>query len=354
MAKPTGPGKTEVRTNPPSLLLFNFDIDGEALKDDHKAFLRREALPTLRAGGGVSVIGLTDRSGSDSHNKALSDRRVARTIEFLRQEIPTGLNLKQATGFGEAVAKQEGDVDGSSDERFRSVLVFLHPAAAPVTQTKTIEVAAKSFIAFIGSSVGTMPGMTFVIVPPTPLNPVPVPVPVTRQVLLEAMAKVTDAQFNENPLTVVRDKHYRLFSSCRFTVVFENKKILAATPSRLDTDVGKEGPIQPPPLIASAVTVSPTGSSSVTFSWTGKGRPDPLVEPGFQEVRSRTSVFIWHIVEGTIDVGSGTPVTTVAIRGSKFPSHRAFINGMPVFPGLKQGPFSNLWDADIADNTKVR
>jgi len=197
-----------------------------------------------------------------------------------------------------------------------------------------------------------MPGITFVPAPPP--APLPVPVPVKRQFLLEALAKATDAQFNEDPHNLFKDKHYRLFTSCRFTVVFEDKKILAATPSTLDTDVGKEGPIQPPPLIASAVSVSPTGGSSVTFSWTGKGRPDPLVEPGFQTVRSRSSVFIWHIVEGRIDVSSGTPVTTVTIRGSRFPSHRAFIGVASVLPELKQGPFSNLWDADSADNTKVR
>ena len=354
MSRPTGKGKTEVRKSPPSLMLFNFDIDGEALKEDHKAFLRKEALSALRAGGSVSVVGLTDRKGSDSHNRALSVRRVDRTIEFLRQEIPTGLNLNQATGFGEAAAEQEGQKDETLDERFRAVLLFLRPAATLATQTKTIEVAAKSFIALIGSSVGTMPGTKFVVVPPNPLTPIPIPVPVTRQFLLEALAKATDAQFNENPRTASKDKGYRLFSSCRFTVVFEGKKILAATPSTLNTDVGKEGPIQPPPLIASAVSVSPTGGSSVTFSWTGKGRPDTLVEPGFQTVRSRTSVFISHIVDGKIDISSGTPVTTVTIRGSKFPSHRAFINGVIVFPDLKQGPFSNLWDADFADNTKVR
>jgi hypothetical protein len=354
MAKPTGPGKTEVRTNPPSLLLYNFDIDGDALKEEHRTFLRKEALPALRAGRGVSVIGLTDRSGSASHNLSLSDRRVARTIEFLRQETPTGVNLIQATGFGEAAAAREGDADGSYDDRFRSVLVFLQPAAPPVTRTQTIEVAAKSFIALIGSNVGTMPGITL---KPNPIPPfVPPVVPVPRQVLLVALAKATDAQFNEDPRTVAKDKHYRLFTSCRFTVVFEDNKILAATPSipDLDTDVGKEGPIQPPPLIASAVSVSPKGGSSVTFSWTAKGRPDPLVEPAFQEVRERTSVFIWHIVEGKIDVSSGTPVTTVTIRGSRFPSHRAFINGLPVIPDLKQGQFSNLWDADFADFTKVR
>jgi hypothetical protein len=347
MAKPTGPGKTEVRTNPPSLLLFNFDIDGEDLKDEHKDFLRSEALPALQAGRGVSLIGLTDTTASASHNLAVSEGRVASTIDFLRQEV-SGLNLKQATGFGKAAALREGVPDGSNDDRFRAVLVFLDPA---VTNTKTIEVAAKSFIALIGSKVGTMPGITFL----PPVGGLP-PVPVTRQFLLEAMAKATDAQFNEDPRTVAKDKHYRLFSSCRFTVVFEDKKILAATPGipELDTDVGKEGPIQPPPLIASKVSVSPTGGSSVTFSWTAKGRPDPLVEPSFQTVNPRTSVFIWHIVEGQIDVSSGTPVTTVTIRGSRFPSHRAFIDGTIVLPDLKQGPFSNLWDADSTDNTKVR
>ena len=45
--KTTGPGKTEKRTNPPSLMLYNFDIDGDQLKDEHKKFLRAEAFPTL-------------------------------------------------------------------------------------------------------------------------------------------------------------------------------------------------------------------------------------------------------------------------------------------------------------------
>lgn len=344
MARATGPGKTEKRANPPSLMLFNFDIDGDTLKEEHKTFLRAEALPILRSGGSVSVIGLTDRSGADTHNKTLSNKRVARTIEFLRQEVPTGINLEQSTGFGEDAAAREGEIDGTLDERFRSVLVFL--SAAPViTKNKTIEVAAKSFIAFIGSHVGSIHGLTFL---PTTA------IPVTRQSLLETLAKATDAQFNENPLSSARDRRYRLFSSCRFSIIWEGRKILAAVPSVLETDVGQEGPLQPPLLIISPVSISPTGSSFVKFTWTGKGRPHLLAEQAFQTIQPRDSVFIWHIVEGTIDVSSDVPVTTVTIRGSQFPSHRIFVDGTRIFPDLRQGPFSNLWISDPSDRTKVR
>jgi hypothetical protein len=343
----TGPGRNEKRANPPSLLLFNFDVDGDRLKPEHMTFLRLEALPTLRASGSVRVIGLTDRTGSRSHNQNLSERRAARTVEFLRQEIGPSLNLRQESGFGEDAAKREGEKDGTSDDRFRSVLVFLSPT---VTNNKVFEIAAKSFIALIGKSTGSMPGIK--LVPNPAMQPPLIPVP--RQVLLDALALATDANFHENPLTVAKDKRYRLFSSCRITVIWENNQILAAVPSTLDTDVGMEGPFQPPDMTTSPVFVSPKGSNFVTFSWTGKGRPNLLVEPTFQEVRSRTSVFIWHTVSGRIDVSSGTPSVTVAIEGSHFPSHRAFLNGLPIHPDLRQGPFTDLWVPDPADSTKVK
>lgn len=236
----------------------------------------------------------------------------------------------------------------------RHVVVTLTRKGAPVpvvTNTKVIDVTAKSFIALIGGRVGSIPGIKMVV-PPPPVPPIPIPVP--RQKLLELLAKSTDSQFNENPRTTAKDKGYRLFSSCQFTVVFEKKKILAAVPSALDTDVGKEGPLEPPALVATPVKVSPTGGSSVTFSWFGTGRPHAAAEPAFQEVQPRTSVFIWHAIEGIIDVSSGTPVTTVSIGGSRFPSHRVFVDGKLVLPELVQGPFSNLWDADPADSTRVR
>jgi outer membrane protein OmpA-like peptidoglycan-associated protein len=355
MARPTGPGKNEIRTNPPSLVLFNFDIDGDALKKEHIEFLRREAIPKLQGGASVRVVGLTDRKASAAHNQALSERRVARTVEFLRTELPAGLKLDQATGFGEAAAAREGEKDETLDESFRAVVLFLSAVPLPVTKNKVVEVTVKSFIALIGANTGTIPG--FIILPSNPLSPLPLPVP--RQTLLKTLAAGTDSQFQENPINAARDKKYRLFSSCRFTLVFEDRTILAAVPGipDLDTDVGTEPPqggLQPDPLVVSPVSVSPKGDSFVTFSWTAKGRPHVLAEPPFQAVQTRRSVFIWHIVNGRIDISTGTPVTTVTIQGSQFPSHRAFVNGTPVFTDIKQGPFSNLWVSDRSDPTKVR
>lgn len=360
MTRPTGLGKTEKRATPPSLMLYNFDIDGDKLKDQHKIFLRVEAFPTLRAGGSVSIIGLTDRKGSAAHNQALSERRVAETVLFLRSEVSNGFNVKQATGFGESAATQEGDVDGTLNERFRTVLLFLSktPVPPPVTsvKTQTIQIVIKSFIAVIGGSVGTLPGRTVVVLP-LPTLPVPfIPVPTSNQTLLEILAKATDVAYSENPVTVSKDKHYRLFSACNFTVTWSEGKLLGATASALETDGGKEGPLQPPPLIATPVTTGFAGASIFTFSWTAKGRPHLAAEPAFQLVQPRTSFYIWHSISGQINVSSGVPLFTGRLLGSKFPSHRLFVDGKRsvVPPELPQGVFSNLWVPDPSDFTKVK
>ena len=303
-------------------------------------------LPTLQAGGHtVSVIGLADRSGGSKHNQALSDKRVASTVEFLRAALPTTvIILKQATGFGEEVAAREGFKDGTSEERFRGVLVFL--SAKPVIsipKTKTIEVTAKSFIALIDNNVGTMTGIGDM----WPVGPM-----VPRQTLLNALAAATDAAFNEDPRNTARDKRYRLFTRCSFNIIFQDQKILSVS-TLMQSDGGKEGPLQPPPLIVTPVTLSPNGESFVTFSWEAKGRPHKAAEPAFDAIKHRTSVFIWHRIEGKIDVSSGTAVTTVSIDGSQFPSHRVFV-GHDIVSTVHQGPFTNLWVPHPADRTKVR
>jgi hypothetical protein len=224
----------------------------------------------------------------------------------------------------------------------------------PEVKTQTIKVAIKSFIAVIGSQVGTVPGVATIPIPIPPFEIIPVPVP--RQTLLQILAKLTDEAFSEDPVTAANDKHYRLFSSCEFTVSWSNRKLLDVTVSALDTDVGKERPFQPPPLIASPVTTSFAGPSTFTFLWTGKGRPHLAVEPTFQAVHARTSVFIWHTIHGQINVAGGFPLVSGTLDGSEFPSHRVFVDGkvanVPL--ELRQGVFSNLWVPDPSDPTKVR
>jgi hypothetical protein len=329
----TGPGKGEIRPAPRSFLLFNFDIDGDNLKEEHKAFLRREVLPSLRGGSRASIIGLADRSGTAGHNQTLSTKRVVRTIEFLRAELPGGLNLKQAEGFGEKVAELEKFKDGDFEERFRAVVIFLSPKIpTSVTKTKIIDITAKSFIGFIGPNIGFVPGMDLPA--------------------LTLMATVMDKVMNEDPRTPIKNKGYRLFSRCTFNLVFRDNKIIHVG-TTLVTDTGKEGPFQAPPLQVTPVTVTGVGDSVVKFSWTGKGRPHPAVEPSFTIIKPRTSVFIWHKIEGEIDVSTGFTITKASITGSQFPSHRLFVDNVIVSTDV-QGDFANLWVPDSADRTKVK
>jgi hypothetical protein len=124
MLKRTGPGKTEIRSNPASLMLFNFDIDGDQLKIEHKNFLLTQATARLRNGAMVQVVGLADRIGDRTYNQQLSERRARATVEFLKLHVH---NLKVAPprGFGEDKMALEGFRDGLTDEKFRSVLVFI-------------------------------------------------------------------------------------------------------------------------------------------------------------------------------------------------------------------------------------
>jgi outer membrane protein OmpA-like peptidoglycan-associated protein len=90
----TGPGKIQeltIPSAPPDTFaarLFNFDIDGDVLKPQHKAWLAEHVVPQL---GNPKVIiqldGEASRSGTgpkddDTRNLALSRRRVANVMSF--------------------------------------------------------------------------------------------------------------------------------------------------------------------------------------------------------------------------------------------------------------------------------
>jgi hypothetical protein len=91
----------------------------------------------------------------------------------------------------------------------------------------------------------------------------------------------------------------------------------------------------------------------VQFKWGVKGRPPSAVEPLFDAICRRSCVFIWHQVKGTVDCSSGVPVfTSLVIEGSRFPSHRLWLDDKEVF-NVPQGPFSNLWNEEPGDPTRV-
>ncbi len=204
------------------------------------------------------------------------------------------------------------------------------------THVREVRVVVKSFIRCIGGSVGSLPLWC----------------PLGSSLRLRAMAFATDRMMCEEPMHDRKDKRYRLFSACTFQVTCQNGNVTAVTPSALDTDTGKEGPLQAPPLIASPVRVVRT-ADGFEFSWFARGRPHLAAEPPFQLVCPRTSVYIWHRVSGRVRcTPEGTDVS-VNLSGSKFPTHRVFVNGTPVRT-VPQGGFARLWfPVSLTEPTRV-
>src|SRR6266545_3985125 len=204
------------------------------------------------------------------------------------------------------------------------------------THIREVRVVVKSFIRCIGSMAGSLPFWC----------------PLGSGLRLRAMALATDRLMCEEPMHDRKDKRYRLFSACTFQVTCQNGRVIAVTPSALDTDTGKEGPLQAPPLITAPVRVMRT-ADGFEFSWFARGRPHLAAEPPFQLVCPRTSVFIWHRVSGRVRcTPEGTDVS-VNLSGSKFPTHRVFVNGTPVRT-VPQGGFARLWfPVSLTEPTRV-
>ena len=127
----TGLGRSEKLVNPPRLLLYNFDIDASQLKFAHQRALQDSVMPTLRNGGSVSIVGLASRSGTFSHNDRLSLQRAEGVRTFLQKSIPSGFAVREFKAFGERAAQREHQRDGSEDERYRSVVLFLSSGPQP-------------------------------------------------------------------------------------------------------------------------------------------------------------------------------------------------------------------------------
>jgi hypothetical protein len=84
-----------------------------------------------------------------------------------------------------------------------------------------------------------------------------------------------------------------------------------------------------------------------------RGRPHAATLAAFYVHSYRSCTWIWHRVEGTVSCSAGRPSVEVSLSGSRFPSHRTWINGtMATF--REQGPFENLWSCSPTDPSRVR
>ena len=121
--KATGPGKSRVDGN--HVLLFNFDIDGTVVKSEHRTALIKDVVPELKAGRDFEVIGMADRLGDATYNRALSQRRIDAVVTVLRSLVSPELSPSLTAFSGETPAQQAGEADGSTDEMFRAVMINL-------------------------------------------------------------------------------------------------------------------------------------------------------------------------------------------------------------------------------------
>ena len=218
-------------------------------------------------------------------------------------------------------ATQYGDVGPGTMRRLDELFTAKLPEPKPIFRIHDFVVVAKSFIRTVGNSLG---------IPKCPRGGGPgIP-------QFVALAKSVDAMMNETASDDQKDGFYRMFSKVRVevTCAFANPPVVKI--STVETDHGREGPIETPPLTVFDVSSSKGGKA---FAWSVKGTPAPIAEPAFFAVCPRTSRFIWHHVAVEVDCDS---LRIIDFSGSQFPTHRLFVD-RALNTTIPQGPFANLW-----------
>ena len=367
--------------------LAGFPQGRDTLSGAHQAQIIAAARRILRDGiTTVLVTGFASSEGGDVDNFVLGMQRASRVSGELRSALE---RLRPGSGNSVAIvptSRGESDqVDAGDRPSNRRVTICLQarrpeprpdPAPTPAS-TRVFRVVAKSFIARVGSLVGTLDcelGLAGDIAAGLLLGPVGGLIvdrlaPIASNAALVAMARVTDASFSENPADdsvftapPPQNKGYRLLSHGQVTVSSRGTDLLAVTlPGGIDLDAGKECVpgtgvcLQAPPLIIDQPFVTRRiDASRIAFRWGVKGRPPSALEPGIQAVCQRDSVFIWHQVDGVVDCSSGSPrISSLALVGSRFPSHRLWLDGA-LARDRPQGPMSALWDGTPGDPTRIR
>ena len=134
MKRATGPGKVEELLAPPGrddlvqgALLFNFDLDDDVVKSEHRLWLDANAVPLLRPNNGARAFlnGTASRVGAADYNRELSRRREENIKHFLTSK-GVSPNRLTTTFSGEDLSVARLD----DDERDRAVSVWLQVANA--------------------------------------------------------------------------------------------------------------------------------------------------------------------------------------------------------------------------------
>lgn len=326
---------------------FLFDVNCDTFRPGQESQLRDFAAdPSMVPDGAeIEVTGIASSDGPADFNDALACAR-ARVVASI---------LKERHGARVGPIRATGGIGKPHDQDNRAVAVKVRGRNAPNPQkraSKAFKVVAKSYIADIGTDYGWLPfrchAADAAFQPSLNCqNRLGIFAPLTRQVI----------HGWENPTTAALDGAYRLFSKATIRVSCDGGGTDMRDPI-IYTDVGQEDltpmglyPVRPDPIEISERTFLRTGTG-IDFSWTAAGQPHWLAESGFQAVCPRSSMKIWHHVSAHIECGRGDPTITVGISGSRFPSHRVFLDGQ-LANASPQGLFSRLWYSKSGDISRV-
>lgn len=350
----------------PCEVLDKFEFNKAVVLSRHKAQLINVARCLIASQSSpapirsIKLVGHTDPRGTEAYNRNLGQQRAeqaARALRGIMEQLKSGSSGSVQFALESRGESQPAGKDAALNRRVEVCLpgarveppkqqtkqqsqeptLLDRVQALQSARTKTVRIVVKSYIAYIGDRIG---------VPPCGAEAIP---------RLYAQAKTTDLSYNENPGNDFKDGKYRLYTARTFQLkVGKDGEILSLSPSTIEKDGGLEcipglQPLgfqkpcfKPPPLTVENEYIKKTGPTTIEFSWTALGRPSPDVESFFQAVCHRTSFYIWHKVSGTIDCSGPNVKVTLWLQGSKFPSHRAFINGVARNP-IPQQDFKWLW-----------
>jgi RHS repeat-associated protein len=172
-----------------------------------------------------------------------------------------------------------------------------------------------------------------------------------------------------DPQSDAKDGTYRLFTENIVGFCCNDDSSLVDEGLSSDQDGGLEGfvPIpgvggMPPSLkpfygtITHEKNLKRINRSTIELHWEGYGKPNPVfAEPGLQAIGGlRTSKYIWH--KGIIKyycVGNKAYYSLKEFRGSRFPSHKVWIDGV-LKKTIEQQYVSDLWESHQGDPVFVK
>lgn len=106
------------------ILLYDFDIGSEKLKNGHLKVIKLYVLGFLIGGKGtVSAIGISSRTGSKKYNLRLSKRRALSVANHLFSLGVGAHRVHDVSGLGESLATFGLMADGTESELHRGVLI---------------------------------------------------------------------------------------------------------------------------------------------------------------------------------------------------------------------------------------